>query len=221
MIRALTYDTAQLDAELRGRTTFPDPRLPPIPPPFFGSSSTRRMTPIPVPLRRNHRSLHRNSASPSGPGIVVTTSNPAKCCACHEICAGAQPTPDDARRRQPTPGRTSDPLASSKVLRLPRNLRRCPADARRRQGVHPTPWQAARCCACHEIWRMYALASSGVGWAPAQISWQRSTLLLAKGSDVRPGVVWRRLGTGADFVAGAALCEPPCAEFMAGTVATL
>ena len=72
---------------------------------------------------------------------------------------------------------------------------------------------------------MYALASSGVGWAPAQISWQaqhfaacqgvgctpwrrlasaghrrrfrgrRSTLLLAKGSDVRPGVVWRRLAS--------------------------
>ena len=96
---------------------------------------------------------------------------------------------------------------------------------------------AALCC-----WprgRMYALASSGVGWAPAQISWQaqhfaacprvgctpwrrlasasrrrtfrgrRSTLLLAKGSDVRPGVVWRRLGTGADFVAGAALCCLP------------
>ena len=86
---------------------------------------------------------------------------------------------------------------------------------------------------------MYALASSGVGWAPAQISWQaqhfaacqgvgctpwrrlasaghrrrfrgrRSTLLLAKGSDVCPGVVWRRLGTGADFVAGAALCCLP------------
>ena len=29
------------------------------------------------------------------------------------------------------------------------------------------------------------------------------------------GVVWRRLGTGADFVAGAALCEPPCADFLA------
>ena len=63
-----------------------------------------------------------------------------KRCACHEICtssAGAQPTP----------GRTSDPLAGSKVLCLPRNLhmkvhkvlrlprnlhikRRCPADAR-------------------------------------------------------------------------------------------
>ena len=59
-----------------------------------------------------------------------------KCCACHEICAGAQPTPDDARayirpsgkqqsaapatksapvpsRRQTTPGRTSDPLVVS------------------------------------------------------------------------------------------------------------
>ena len=86
---------------------------------------------------------------------------------------------------------------------------------------------------------MYALASSGVGWAPAQISWQVqhfaacqgvgctpwrrlasggqrrrfrgrcSALVLAKGSDVRPGVVWRRLGTGADFVAGAVLwCLP-------------
>ena len=82
---------------------------------------------------------------------------------------------------------------------------------------------AALCCLPKG--RMYALASSGVGWAPAQISWQaqhfaacqgvgctpcrRSTLLLAKGSDVRPGVVWRRLGTGADFVAGAALCCLP------------
>ena len=95
-----------------------------------------------------------------------------KCCACHEICtssAGAQPTP----------GRTSDPLASSKalclprdlhtevhkVLRLPRNLRMkvhkgaAPATKSahpapvpsRRQGVHPTPWQAAKCFACHEI----------------------------------------------------------------------
>ena len=91
------------------------------------------------------------------------------------------------------------------------------------QGVGCTPWRR--------------LASSGVGWAPAQFAWQaqyfatrqgvgctrwrrlalaghqhrfrgrRSTLLLAKGSDVRPGVVWRRLGTGADFVAGAALCS--------------
>ena len=100
---------------------------------------------------------------------------------------------------------------------------------------------AALCCLPKG--RVYALASSGVGWAPAQISWQaqhfaaclkgsdvrpgvvwrrlasaghrrrfrgrRSTLLLAKGSDVRPGVVWRRLGTGADFVAGAALCCLP------------
>ena len=107
-------------------------------------------------------------------GVHPTPWQAAKCCACHEICAGAQPTPDDARayirplgrqqsaapatksapvpsRRQTTPGRTSDPLGSSKVLRLPRNLRRCPADARRRQGVHPTPWQAAKCCTCHEI----------------------------------------------------------------------
>ena len=119
------------------------------------------------------------------------------------------------------------------------------------KGSQCTPWRVWRrlgtgavrvagavlCCAPRG--RMYALASSGVGWAPAQISWQvqhfaarqgvgctpwrrlasaghrrrfrgrRSTLLLAKGSDVRPGVVWRRLGTGADFVAGAALCYLP------------
>ena len=79
----------------------------------------------------------------------------------------------------------------------------------------------------------------GVVWAPGQISFQaqhfaacqgvgcapwrrlasaghrrrfrgrRSTLLLAQGPDVRPGVVWRRLGAGADFVAGAALCCLP------------
>ena len=96
---------------------------------------------------------------------------------------------------------------------------------------------AVLCCAPRG--RMYALASSGVGWAPAQFAWQaqyfaarqgvgctpwrrlasaghrrrchgrRSTLLLAKGSDVRPGVVWRRLGTGADFVAGAVFCCAP------------
>ena len=124
------------------------------------------------------------------------------------------------------------------------------------QGVGCTPWRrlgtgadfvagAALCCLPRG--RMYALASSGVAWAPAQISWQaqyfaacqgvgctpwrrlasaghrrslrgrRSTLLHAKGSDVRPGVVWRRLGTGADFVAGTALCEPPCADFVPGT----
>ena len=35
MIHALTYDTAQLDAELRGRTTCPDPRLPPTSPSTF------------------------------------------------------------------------------------------------------------------------------------------------------------------------------------------
>ena len=67
---------------------------------------------------------------------------------------------------------------------------------------------AALCCLPRG--RMYALASSGVGWAPAQISWQAQHFAAClKGSDVRPGVVWRRLGTGADFVAGAALCCLP------------
>ena len=102
-------------------------------------------------------------------GVHPTPWQAAKYCACHAICARAQPTPDDARayirplgaqqsaapatksapvpsRRQTTPGRTSDPVASSKVLCLPRNLRRCPADARRRQGcllyTSPSPRDA-------------------------------------------------------------------------------
>ena len=65
------------------------------------------------------------------------------------------------------------------------------------------PLQHARCL---PRGRMYALASSG---HRGRFRSRRSTLLLAKGSDVRPGVVWRRLGTGADFVAGAALCCLP------------
>ena len=65
-----------------------------------------------------------------------------KCCACHEICtssAGAQPTP----------GRTSDPLASSKRRTQHANATgrapvpsRCPADARayiRPLGKHQAP----------------------------------------------------------------------------------
>ena len=95
--------------------------------------ASSKALPLPRNLRRCPADARRRQ------GVHPTPWQAAKCCACHEICAGAQP------------GRTSDPLASSKVLRLPRNLRRCPADARRRQGVHPTPWQAAKCCACHEI----------------------------------------------------------------------
>ena len=63
------------------------------------------------------------------------------------------------------------------------------------QGVGCTPWRR--------------LASSG---HRRRFRGRRSTLVLAKGSDVRPGVVWRRLGTGADFVAGAALCCLPPAQ---------
>ena len=68
---------------------------------------------------------------------------------------------------------------------------------------------AVICCAPRG--RMYALASSGVGWAPAQISWQvqHFTARQGVGCTPEPGVVWRRLGTGADFVAGAVLCCLP------------
>ena len=177
--------------------------------------ATKSAHPAPVPSRRQ--------------GVHPTPWQAAKCCAFHEICArrftkccACHELCTSSAGAQPTPGRTSDPLASSKVLclprdlrtevnkvlRLPRNLRmkvhkvlrlprtlhiqrRCPADARayirplgkqqsavpatrsahgglqstapatksahpapvpsRRQGVHPTPWQAAKCCACHEI----------------------------------------------------------------------
>ena len=52
---------------------------------------------------------------------------------CYRQSAGAQPTP----------GRTSDPLASSKRRTQYANATgRVPAPSRR-QGVHPTPWQAA------------------------------------------------------------------------------
>ena len=131
-------------------------------------STTVSLLCLPRNLRRCPADARRRQ------GVHPTPWQAPKYCACHEICAGAQTTPDDARayirplgkhqstapatksapvprRRQTTPGRTSDPLASTKALHLPRNLRRCPPDARRRQGVHPTPWQAAKCCTCHEI----------------------------------------------------------------------
>ena len=75
MIHTLTYDTAQLDAELRGRTTFPDPRLPPPSPSTFGSSSTRRMPPTSPAPDEPPFPPPRTSTSRSTPGIVVTTSN--------------------------------------------------------------------------------------------------------------------------------------------------
>ena len=50
-----------------------------------------------------------------------------------------------------------------------------------------------------------------------QISWQAQHFAACQGVGCTP---WRRLGTGAgcaDFVAGAALCEPSCADLVAGT----
>ena len=50
------------------------------------------------------------------------------------------------------------------------------------------------------------------------ISWQAQHFAACQGVGCTP---WRRLGTGAgcaDFVAGAALCEPSCADFVAGAV---
>ena len=93
--------------------------------------------------------------------------------------------------------------------------------------------------------RMYALASAGhrrwmcrfqqaqhfvnlhvqISWQAqyfvnlrVQISWQAQRFAACQGVGCTP---WRRLGTGAgcaEFVAGAALCEPSCADFVAGAV---
>ena len=91
-------------------------------------------------LPRNlHMKVHKVLRLPRN--LRRTPWQAAKCCACHEICAGAQPTPDDARayirplgkqqsaapatesapvpsRRQTTPGPTSDPWASHVVCVL-------------------------------------------------------------------------------------------------------
>ena len=44
MMHALNCDTTQVDAELRGRSTFPDPRLPSFPASPLGPTTTRSMT---------------------------------------------------------------------------------------------------------------------------------------------------------------------------------
>ena len=90
---------------------------------------------------------------------------PWQCTLCHACHAKAAET-------QGTPGRTSDPLAVHIVPRLPRKSGGDPRDARayirplgsahcatpatqkrrrpkRRQGVHPIPWQCTLCHACH------------------------------------------------------------------------
>ena len=58
------------------------------------------------------------------------------------------PTPATQKRRKPkkTPGRTSDPLAVHIVRRLPRKRG---GNQKKRQGVHPTPWQCTLSDACH------------------------------------------------------------------------
>ena len=72
MIHALTFETAQLDAELRGRTTFRDPRLPSTPASVIGSRTTQRMTPTSL----NPDDARTSSSTPRPThGIAVTTSN--------------------------------------------------------------------------------------------------------------------------------------------------
>ena len=76
LIHALTFDTAQSDAELRGRTTFRDPRLPSTLPSAPGSQSTRRITPTSFnPDDDTMRMTRTSSTSRSTHGFVVTTSN--------------------------------------------------------------------------------------------------------------------------------------------------
>ena len=74
MVHALNCDTTQVDAELRGCSTFPDPRLPSFPTPL-GSTTTRTMTstrslptasPRPPTIRTPRRPvINRSSTAPS------------------------------------------------------------------------------------------------------------------------------------------------------------
>ena len=75
MMHALNCDNAQVDAELRGCSTFPDPRLPSFPASRRGPTTTRSMTstsslPTASPrtpgIRTPHRSvINRSSTAPS------------------------------------------------------------------------------------------------------------------------------------------------------------
>ena len=79
MMHALNCDTTQVDAELRGCSTFPDPRLPSFPASTLGPTTSRSMTstssipaasPIPPPRTPTTRTpprpvINRSSTAPS------------------------------------------------------------------------------------------------------------------------------------------------------------
>ena len=105
--------------------------------------ATKSAHPAPVPSRRQ--------------GVHPTPWQAARCCACHEICTRRFTTCCACHEictcsagAQPTPGRTSDPEGSQSAAPATKSAHPAPVPSRR-QGVHPTPWQAAKCCACHEI----------------------------------------------------------------------
>ena len=75
MIHALNCDTTQLDAELRGRSTFPDPRLPPLPASPLGPTMTRSMTSTSSTPAEPTIPPPRTPTGRHAPSIVVTTSN--------------------------------------------------------------------------------------------------------------------------------------------------
>ena len=90
----------------------------------------------------------------------------------------------------------------------------------RSRGRHST-LRTSMCIVCGACClprgRMYALASVGHRRSAGNICVLCAALAACQGVRCTP---WRRLGTGAgcaDFVAGAALCEPSCADFVAGT----
>ena len=76
LVHALNFDTSQLDAELRGTTTFRDPRLPSIRPPALGSHSTRRPTTTSL-TPDDDTTLTTRTSSTTRPtrGFVVATSD--------------------------------------------------------------------------------------------------------------------------------------------------
>ena len=76
-------------------------------------------------------------------------------------CQGVHPTPcrapsaapatqkPPAERGEGTPGRTSDPLQSTKCRTCHAKATGRAAETKGRQGVHPTPWQCTKSHACH------------------------------------------------------------------------
>ena len=94
------------------------------------------------------------------------------------------------------------PLAEHQMPRLPRKSHRQSNGDQGTPGRTSDPLQTTKCCACHAKatgrgWQARHLVlckgsdvRPGVPWSPVAFAWQAWHLMLCKGSDVRPGVPW-------------------------------